>query len=156
MSFIPYGRQDISQEDIDAVVDILRSDFLTQGPTVYKFEQCLAEYCGAKYAVVNSIKNACFIRAQIELIEFLFSENEVSEVWITFPDPQIKIQRQKHRLTNINFLNSYKKIIKPKGIIHLKTDSEFLHGYTLGLIEALIKFFIFFNSLFSTFNSFNF
>ncbi len=60
-----------------------------------------------------------------------------AEVWITFPDPQIKIQRQKHRLTNINFLNSYKKIIKPKGIIHLKTDSEFLHGYTLGLIEAL-------------------
>lgn len=94
-------------------------------------------WSGAKYAVVNSIKNTCFIRAQIELIEFLFSENEVSEIWITFPDPQIKIQRQKHRLTNINFLNSYKKIIKPKGIIHLKTDSEFLHGYTLGLIEAL-------------------
>ena len=94
-------------------------------------------WSGAKYAFVNSIKNACFIRAQIELIEFLFSENEVSEIWITFPDPQIKIQRQKHRLTNINFLNSYKKIIRPKGIIHLKTDSEFLHGYTLGLIEAL-------------------
>ncbi len=94
-------------------------------------------WSGAKYAFVNSIKNACFIRAQIELIEFLFFENEVSEVWITFPDPQIKIQRQKHRLTNINFLNSYKKIIRPKGIIHLKTDSEFLHGYTLGLIEAL-------------------
>ena len=53
------------------------------------------------------------------------------------PDPQIKIQRQKHRLTNINFLNKYKRIIKSKGIIHLKTDSEFLHGYTLGLIEAL-------------------
>jgi tRNA (guanine-N7-)-methyltransferase len=90
-----------------------------------------------KYAVVNSIENACFIRTQIELIEFLFSENEISEMWITFPDPQIKIQRQKHRLTNINFLNRYKNIIKSKGIIHLKTDSEFLHGYTLGLIEAL-------------------
>ncbi len=94
-------------------------------------------WSGAKYAVVNSIENACFIRTQIELIEFLFSENEISEIWITFPDPQIKIQRQKHRLTNINFLNKYKKIIKSKGIIHLKTDSEFLHGYTLGLIEAL-------------------
>ena len=67
----------------------------------------------------------------------MFSENEISEIWITFPDPQIKIQRQKHRLTNINFLNKYKRIIKSKGIIHLKTDSEFLHGYTLGLIEAL-------------------
>ncbi|MEL0245141.1 MAG: tRNA (guanosine(46)-N7)-methyltransferase TrmB [Flavobacteriaceae bacterium] len=94
-------------------------------------------WSGAKYAVVNSIENACFIRTQIELIECLFSENEISEIWITFPDPQIKIQRQKHRLTNINFLNRYKKIIKSKGIIHLKTDSEFLHGYTLGLIEAL-------------------
>jgi dTDP-4-amino-4,6-dideoxygalactose transaminase len=51
MSFIPYGRQDISQDDIDAVVEILRSDFLTQGPTVKKFEKCLAEYCDAKYAV---------------------------------------------------------------------------------------------------------
>mgnify|MGYP002880154596 CR=1 FL=1 len=62
MSFIPYGRQDISQEDIDAVVDILRSDFLTQGPTVYKFEKCLAEYCGAKYAVaVNSATSALHI-----------------------------------------------------------------------------------------------
>ena len=94
-------------------------------------------WSGAKYAVVNSIENACFIRTQIELIECLFSENEISEIWITFPDPQIKIQRQKHRLTNINFLNKYKRIIKSKGIIHLKTDSEFLHGYTLGLIEAL-------------------
>jgi tRNA (guanine-N7-)-methyltransferase len=94
-------------------------------------------WSGAKYAVVNSIENACFIRTQIELIECLFSENEISEIWITFPDPQIKIQRQKHRLTNINFLNRYKKIIKSKGIIHLKTDSEFLHGYTLGIIEAL-------------------
>ena len=69
-------------------------------------------WSGAKYAVLNSIENACFIRTQIELIEFLFSENEISEIWITFPDPQIKIQRQKHRLTNINFLNKYKRIIK--------------------------------------------
>ncbi len=59
MSFIPYGRQDISQDDIDAVVEILRSDFLTQGPTVKKFEKCLAEYCDAKYAVaVNSATSA--------------------------------------------------------------------------------------------------
>ncbi len=62
MSFIPYGRQDISQDDIDAVVEILRSDFLTQGPTVKKFEKCLAEYCDAKYAVaVNSATSALHI-----------------------------------------------------------------------------------------------
>ncbi len=94
-------------------------------------------WAGAKYALENNINNAYFIRTQIELIELFFSTNEISEIWITFPDPQIKTQRQKHRLTNLNFLKKYKKIIKPNGIIHLKTDSEFLHGYTLGLIEGL-------------------
>ena len=66
-----------------------------------------------------------------------FSKNEVDEIWITFPDPQKKIQRKKHRLTNPDFLKMYKKILKKGGIINLKTDSEFLHGYTLGLIEAM-------------------
>ena len=62
MNFIPYGRQDISEEDIDAVVEILRSDFLTQGPAVEKFETCLAKYSDAKYAVaVNSATSALHI-----------------------------------------------------------------------------------------------
>lgn len=92
---------------------------------------------GAKTALDENLTNIAFIRTQIELIEFLFSENEVSEIWITFPDPQIKYKRTKHRLTNQDFLNRYKKVLSPQGIIHLKTDSEFMHGYTLGLLHGL-------------------
>jgi tRNA (guanine-N7-)-methyltransferase len=92
---------------------------------------------GAKTALEENLENATFLRTQIELIDFLFAENEVSEIWITFPDPQIKYRRTKHRLTNTSFLNKYQSILKPKGIVHLKTDSEFMHGYTLGLLHGL-------------------
>ena len=61
----------------------------------------------------------------------------MDEIWITFPDPQIKYKRTKHRMTNPDFLNKYKKILKPNGIVHLKTDSEYMHGYTLGLLQGL-------------------
>ena len=90
---------------------------------------------GAKKVQENNIKNVGYLRTQIELIADAFGENEVDEIWITFPDPQIKFRRAKHRLTHPNFLSLYKKILKPNGTIHLKTDSEFLHGYTLGVIE---------------------
>lgn len=92
---------------------------------------------GAKTAIEENIPNAAFIRTQIELIEHVFEENEVDEIWITFPDPQIKYQRTKHRMTNLQFLERYKKVIKPGGLMHLKTDSEFMHGYTLGLLHGL-------------------
>lgn len=92
---------------------------------------------GAKEAINDDLKNVAFLRTQIELIDHLFSENEVSEIWITFPDPQIKYRRTKHRLTNPEFLEKYKHILKKDGIIHLKTDSEYLHGYTLGLLQGL-------------------
>ena len=91
---------------------------------------------GAKSALEENRQNVCFVRAQIELIETIFGSQEVDEIWITFPDPQIKFKRTKHRLTQPAFLSRYKHIIKPKGYIHLKTDSEFLYGYTLGLIES--------------------
>lgn len=92
---------------------------------------------GAKTAIEESIDNAKFLRTQIELIEYAFAQNEVDEIWITFPDPQIKYKRTKHRLTNKAFLDRYKKILKPGGLVHLKTDSEFMHGYTLGLLHGL-------------------
>ncbi len=92
---------------------------------------------GAKTAVENQITNVAFIRTQIELIDFCFATGEVDEIWITFPDPQIKFKRTKHRLTNPTFLDKYHQILKPKGLVHLKTDSEFLHGYTLGLLTGL-------------------
>jgi len=92
---------------------------------------------GAKTAVENEIHNVAFLRTQIELIEHCFDADEVDEIWITFPDPQIKYKRTKHRMTNAEFLERYKKILKPNGLMHLKTDSEFMHGYTLGLLHGL-------------------
>ena len=92
---------------------------------------------GAKTALEEQIPNAAFLRTQIELIDLLFAQGEVSEIWITFPDPQIKYKRTKHRLTNQEFLARYKHILSPEGLIHLKTDSEYLHGYTLGLLHGM-------------------
>ena len=91
---------------------------------------------GAKIATDNEIANVAFVRSQIELVDKIFSGNEISEIWITFPDPQIKFKREKHRLINLNFIELYSKILAPNGIINLKTDSEFLHGYILGLIKS--------------------
>jgi len=92
---------------------------------------------GAKTAIEENLTNVAFLRTQIELIDLCFAENEVSEIWITFPDPQIKHTRIVHRLTNETFLHKYHKILQKSGIIHLKTDSEFMHGYTLGLLQGL-------------------
>lgn len=92
---------------------------------------------GAKTALKNNNENVAFLRMQIELIENAFAKGEVSEIWITFPDPQIKYKRTKHRLTNPEFLDKYKQILQDDGLIHLKTDSEFLHGYTIGLLQGL-------------------
>lgn len=92
---------------------------------------------GAKTALEENFNNVGFLRTQIELVDHIFDENEVDEIWITFPDPQIKFKRTKHRLTNLDFLQKYKKILKPDGVVHLKTDSEFMHGYTLGLLHGL-------------------
>lgn len=91
---------------------------------------------GAKTAVEENLNNVAFLRTQIELIEHCFAANEVDEIWITFPDPQIKYKRTKHRLTNQEFLSRYKNILKDEGIVNLKTDSEFMHGYTLGLLHG--------------------
>lgn len=67
---------------------------------------------GAKEAFENSYNNVAFLRTQIELIDCFFEENEVDEIWITFPDPQIKYKRTKHRLTHPDFLDRYRKILK--------------------------------------------
>ncbi len=92
---------------------------------------------GAKTALEENITNVAFIRTQIELIDQIFAKNEVAEIWITFPDPQIKYKRTKHRMTNKVFLEKYKHVLVDGGEVHLKTDSEFMHGYTLGLLHGL-------------------
>ncbi|SDQ07967.1 tRNA (guanosine(46)-N7)-methyltransferase TrmB [Flagellimonas zhangzhouensis] len=92
---------------------------------------------GAKIALEENLRNVAFLRSQIELVDHLFGENEVSEIWITFPDPQIKYKRTKHRMTNPEFLKRYKYILNQDGTVNLKTDSEYMHGYTLGLLQGL-------------------
>ena len=89
---------------------------------------------GAKTAIEEDIQNVAFIRTQIELVDFIFAENEVTEIWITFPDPQIKYKRTKHRMTNASFLKKYHHILNEGGIVNLKTDSEFMHGLYTRLI----------------------
>ena len=91
---------------------------------------------GAKDAIENKLDNVIFLRTQIELIENIFDIDEVSEIWITFPDPQIKLKREKHRLVNLKFIGIYRNILLKGGVVNLKTDSEFLHGYMLGLISG--------------------
>ncbi len=91
---------------------------------------------GAKSALEENIENVAFLRTQIELVDLCFVADEISEIWITFPDPQIKYKRTKHRMTNPEFFEKYKRILMRNGLIHLKTDSEFMHGYTLGLLQG--------------------
>ncbi len=83
-----------------------------------------------------NLKNIAFLRIRIEHILRCFSKDEISEIWITFPDPQIKKKRARKRLTHPEFLKKYSQILKDDGVIHLKTDSLFLYGYTLGIIQA--------------------
>lgn len=84
---------------------------------------------GAKYATDNNLLNVAFLRTRIEFVTAFFSPGEVSEIWITFADPQPKCPRK--RLTHPDFLERYKTFLKPGGIVHLKTDSMLLHEFTL-------------------------
>lgn len=92
-------------------------------------------WTGAKHALDHKLNNVAFLRTRIDFIDHCFNEGEVDEIWITFPDPQPQKPRTRKRLTNERFLNRYKKIIKPNGIVHLKTDSTSLYEYTLEVIE---------------------
>lgn len=83
---------------------------------------------GAKYATEHNLPNVAFLRTRIEFIESLFAPGEISEIWITFADPQIG--REKKRLTSPLFVERYRHFLKPGGIVHLKTDSPYLHEYS--------------------------
>ena len=91
---------------------------------------------GATKSLEKEMKNVGFFRIRIEWIESCFAKGEVDEIWITFPDPQMKKRRGTKRLTHPRFLKRYKYILKEDSPIHLKTDSQFLHGFTLGIITA--------------------
>ena len=90
---------------------------------------------GAKTAIENQMKNVFFLRTRIDHIDSSFAENEVDEIWITFPGPQPKDRLERKRLTSPMFIERYRKFLKPGGIIHLKTDHEGFFTYTLEEIE---------------------
>lgn len=90
---------------------------------------------GAKTALEQNLLNVAFLRTRIEFIDSFFGKNEVSEIWITFPDPQLRERRAKKRLTSARFLTMYKSMLQEGGIVHLKTDSRELYDYTKALLN---------------------
>ena len=90
-------------------------------------------WAGAKEAEQEGLRNVAFLRTNIEFIETFFAANEVDEVWITFCDPQMK--KATKRLTSTYFMQRYQRIVKPNGLIHLKTDSPFLYTYTMEMLR---------------------
>lgn len=91
-------------------------------------------YLGAKKALEENLSNAAFLRTQIEKLPDYFQHGEVDQIWITFPDPQLRASKAKKRLTHPRFLRLYNKILKPGGSIHLKTDSPDLFRFTKSVI----------------------
>ena len=90
-------------------------------------------WAGAKQAETEGLKNVAFLRTKIEMITFFFAKDEVDEIWITFCDPQMK--KATKRLTSTWFMQRYQQIVKPEGLIHLKTDSPFLYTYTTEMLR---------------------
>ena len=90
-------------------------------------------WTGATQAINEGLKNVAFLRTNIEIIERFFTEDEVQEIWLTFSDPQMKNPRK--RLTSTYFMNRYRKFLKDGGLVHLKTDSNFLFTYTAYMVE---------------------
>lgn len=91
---------------------------------------------GAKTTTERGMDNVAFLRTRIELIGSFFAPDEVDQIWITFPDPQMNKRRVNKRLTAPGFLERYAQFLKPDGVIHLKTDSGHLHEYTKAVLDA--------------------
>jgi tRNA (guanine-N7-)-methyltransferase len=92
-------------------------------------------YIGAKKALDESLSNVAFLRTQIEMLPDYFAGAEVDQIWITFPDPQLRTSKAKKRLTHPRFLRLYQQVLKPGGAIHLKTDSPALYQFTKLVID---------------------
>lgn len=90
-------------------------------------------WTGAKDSHMQQLSNVAFIRTDIEMIHYFFGEEEVSEIWLTFPDPQMK--KATKRLTATNFIRTYLNFLQPNGVIHLKTDSNFMFTYTHEMVR---------------------
>lgn len=94
-------------------------------------------WVGAKQAIDDEVDNVGFLRIQIQQILDYFEAGEIDEIWLTFPDPQAQSPLERKRLSNLDFLNKYKTVLKPGGIMHLKTDNDGFYAYTLEKIAEL-------------------
>ncbi len=92
-------------------------------------------WVGAKKALQNNLNNVAFLRTQIDQVAEYFAKDEVSEIWITFPDPQLRMSKAKKRLTHPKFLRLYQQFLVADGLIHVKTDSPDLYSFTKKVIE---------------------
>ncbi|MDU1905529.1 MAG: tRNA (guanosine(46)-N7)-methyltransferase TrmB [Dysgonomonas sp.] len=91
-------------------------------------------WTGAKQSYEEKLPNVAFLRTHIELLEHFFAKDEISEIWITFPDPQMN--KVNKRMTSTRFIQLYRKFLSPKGIIHLKSDSNFMYTYTSEMVKV--------------------
>lgn len=90
---------------------------------------------GAKTAIDENLSNIAFVRTEIDVITNYFNPNEINEIWITFPDPQLRLSKAKKRLTHPKFLRLYQQFLQKDGLVHLKTDSPNLYQFTKTVIE---------------------
>ena len=161
---ISYGSSELKRNETDLVVlngEWNTKHFKNSKPIILELACGRGEYClalaerypninfigvdikgariwkGAKLALENQLSNVAFLRTRIECIDKFFDEGEVDELWITFPDPFLRDSKYNRRLTSPNFLALYKKLLKPGGLIHLKTDSPELYEHSLEVIEEL-------------------
>jgi tRNA (guanine-N7-)-methyltransferase len=92
-------------------------------------------WTGAREAVDSKMNNVAFVRTRIDFIEACFAKDEVSEIWITFPDPQPQKTRERKRLTNMMFINRYRNVLKKGGVVNLKTDNEPFYDFSREVIK---------------------
>jgi tRNA (guanine-N7-)-methyltransferase len=92
-------------------------------------------WTGAREAVDSKMSNVAFVRTRIDFIEACFAKDEVSEIWITFPDPQPQKTRERKRLTNMMFINRYRNVLKKGGVVNLKTDNEPFYDFSREVIK---------------------
>jgi len=137
-------QSDFFQNKNDIVVELAcgRGEYSTGLGAIYRNKNFIGVdikgnriWVGSKKARLEGLDNVAFLRTQIDHLEKFFETGEISEIWIVFPDPRPKNSDEHRRLTSPKYLEIYKKLIEPGGIIHLKTDNPELFEYTLDLIE---------------------
>lgn len=137
-------RSELFENENDIVLELAcgRGEYSTGLGAIYRNRNFIGVdikgnriWVGSKKARLNGLGNVAFLRTQIDHLEKFFAPGEIDEIWIVFPDPRVKDSDERRRLTSPKYLEIYKKLMKPGGLIHLKTDSISLFDYTLGLLE---------------------